>query len=296
MRYDGAHPAEALNEKRLLILGDSITHAGGWVVAMESRLRYQHPDRLVQLTNLGLPSETIGDHQDDGEHARRYGFPRPSLSQRLERTLDALPPELVIACYGMNDGHGAAWNESCFRSFQDGHRRLREVAEQRSLQIVHCTPPAYDAQAPQALCHPRYDQVLTRYAEWLLTQRDEGWTVIDLHRPMVAALAHRRRDDPSATFSIDGVHPDDNGHWAMAQGMFAALGDDAAIAAASLESLLPMGLTELPALVKQRQELLRDAWLSRIHHTRPNLAQGLPLAEAETSARDIEQRIVGLFA
>jgi lysophospholipase L1-like esterase len=296
MRCDRVYHSEALTEKRVLILGDSITHAGGWVVALESRLRCQYPDRLVQLTNLGLPSETIGNHQDDGEHVRRYGFPRPSLSQRLERTLDAFQPELVIACYGMNDGHGAAWNEPCFRSFQDGHHRLRDAIIQRSLQIVHCTPPAYDAGAPQALCHPLYDQVLTRYAEWLLTQRDEGWTVIDLHHPMVTALANRRRDNPSATFSIDGVHPDDSGHWAMAQGMFAALGDDAAVAASSLESLLPMGLTELPNLVRQRQELFRDAWLSRIPHTRPNLPQGLPFAEAETSARELEQRIVGLFA
>ena len=296
MQCHGIYLSEVLTRKRVLILGDSITHAGGWVVALESRLRCLYPDRLVQLTNLGLPSETIGDHQDDGEHTRRYGFPRPSLSQRLERTLDAIQPEVVIACYGMNDGHGAAWNEPCLRSFQDGHRRLRDMAGQRSMQIVHCTPPAYDAQAPLALCHPRYDQVLTRYAEWLLTQRDEGWTVIDLHRPMVVALAHRRREDASAGFSVDGVHPDDHGHWAMAQGMFAALGDDAAVAAASLESLLPMALTELPALVRQRQELLRDAWLSHISHTRPNLPQGLPLAEAETSARDLQQRMVGLFA
>jgi lysophospholipase L1-like esterase len=281
--------------RRILVLGDSITHAVGWTVALESWLRCRHSGRSLNVTSLGLPSEMIGEHQDDGEHARRYGFPRSSLSQRLERTLDALQPELVVACYGMNDGHGDVWNERCFRSFQDGHRRLRDAAAQRSLQLVHCTPPAYDAQAPQPILHPHYDQVLARYAEWLLNQRDEGWAVIDVHRPMVMALADRRRSDPSAIFSIDGVHPDDCGHWAMAQGVFAALGDDAAAAAPSLEAMLPERLTRLPALVRQRQEVLRDAWLSHITHTRPHVAHGLPLADAQASASDIEQRILQLF-
>jgi hypothetical protein len=37
-------------------------------------------------------------------------------------------------------------------------------------------------------------------------------------------------------------------------------------------------------LVRQRQQLLRDAWLTEVGHRRPGLNRGLPLPEAETKA------------
>jgi lysophospholipase L1-like esterase len=288
--------ADLLTTRRVLVLGDSITHAGGWVVAVESRLRCLYPDRRLELVSLGLPSETIGDHQDDGEHARRYGFPRPVLSHRLAATLDALRPQVVVACYGMNDGHGAAWDEACFASFQAGQLRLRDAARSMGAQVIHCTPPAYDPDAPQPLLHPCYDQVLARYSSWLLERRGDGWLVADMRKPMVEALGVLRRCDPRAFFSQDGVHPDLAGHWTMARGLFAAMGDGPAVSACALSDLLPGPLQELPELVRQRQEVLRDAWLCAIPHTRPGLPCGLPVEEATEAAERLERRISGLLS
>lgn len=280
--------------RRVLVLGDSVSYGGGWLVALETRLIQRFPDRPIELLDLALPSEMGGDADDGGEHARRYGFPRPPLSERLERVLDAVRPEVVLACYGMNDGHGGAWNEAWFAAFQDGQRRLRAAVARRIAPLIHCTPPIYDRHAPNPSCHPDYDQVLGRFARWLCERRGEGWSVVDLHAPMNAALAERRAADPAARFHDDGVHPNDEGHWAMARGMFATLGDQEAVAAPSLAALLPARLAGLPALVRERLELRRDAWLAHTRHTRPGLAAGLPLAEAEARAAELTRRIAAL--
>lgn len=289
-------PTPGSAPRRVLVLGDSITYAGGWLAALETRLVQRFPRQPVELLNLGLPSEMGGDADDGGEHARRHGFPRPPLSERLERVLDAVRPEAVLACYGMNDGLGLPWDEGRFAAFQDGQRRLRAAVARRIAPLVHLTPPIYDAQAPKACCDPSYEEVLGRFAAWLRGQAGEGWRVVDLHLPMAAALADRRAADPAARFSDDGVHPGDDGHWAMARGLFAALGDEQAVAAPSLAALLPERQAGLPALVRRRMELRRDAWLAHTRHTRPGLAPGLPLAEAERQAAELGAGIDALVA
>jgi hypothetical protein len=47
----------------------------------------------------------------------------------------------------------------------------------------------------------------------------------------------------------------------------------------------------LMKLVTQRQKLLHDAWLSEVGHKRPGVKQGLPVREAQESARDYEIQI-----
>jgi hypothetical protein len=110
--------------------------------------------------------------------------------------------------------------------------------------------------------------------------------VIDVHGPMKAALAERRKADPSFTFSPDAVHPDDVGHWEICRAVLAGLGDAQAAAAASPAALEPF----LPE-VRQRLTLLRDASLAAAGHGRPGLPAGLPLAEAERQARRITESI-----
>ena len=58
-----------------------------------------------EVINVGLPSETGCDftEAENRPHLTRHGFGRPSLSERLQRVVDQTKPEILVACYGMND-------------------------------------------------------------------------------------------------------------------------------------------------------------------------------------------------
>ena len=82
------------------------------------------PRRKIEFLNLGLPSETVSGLSEPG-HAGGQ-FPRPDLHERLERVLEKTRPELVIACYGMNDGIYLPFDAERFRKFTNGLVLLRQ--------------------------------------------------------------------------------------------------------------------------------------------------------------------------
>src|SRR5207247_8630470 len=115
-------------------------------------------------------------------------FPRPDLHERLGRVLEKAKPDVIVACYGMNDGIYCPFGEERFQKFQEGLRRLRERAAAAGTKVIHVTPTTFDAvplkgrTLPAGLAEYRspyegYNDVLDRYSEWLLTQRAQGWEV-----------------------------------------------------------------------------------------------------------------------
>src|SRR3989454_3392034 len=110
--------------KRVVFLGDSITHAGNYVALVEAYFVTRYPQRSIEFINLGLPSETVSGLSEQG-HAGGQ-FPRPDLHERLGRVLDRTKPDTVIACYGMNDGIYLPFAAERFAAFSNGLVRLRE--------------------------------------------------------------------------------------------------------------------------------------------------------------------------
>ncbi|TXT28529.1 MAG: G-D-S-L family lipolytic protein, partial [Planctomycetota bacterium] len=91
-----------LKAKRVVFLGDSITYSGQYIAYLETFLATRFPNRTTEFINLGLPSETCSGLSEDGHAGGK--FPRPDVHERLQRVLDKLKPDLVVACYGMNCG------------------------------------------------------------------------------------------------------------------------------------------------------------------------------------------------
>ncbi len=296
------------NVRRVLFLGDSITYGGQYVEWCDAYLVMRFPRWRGEVLNLGLPSETVSGLSEPG-HAGG-AFPRPDLHERLDRVLAKTKPDLVIACYGMNDGIYYPFSVERFQKFQDGIRRLRDKVKGAGARIIHLTPPVFDplplkgktlpegrTEYPQP--YESYNGVLDRYSDWLLAQRAQGWTVLDVHGPMNRYLAERRRTEPGYTLSGDGVHPGATGHWLMARPLllhFGAPGDWATSdSPAPLQAMHPRA-GELINLVQQRQRLLKDAWLTETGHQRPGVNKGLPLAEAQSKAAELSARIEALVA
>ena len=276
------------NVHRLVFLGDSITYSGQYVEFVEAYFVTRFPERHLEFLNLGLPSETVSGLSEDGHAGGK--FPRPDLHERLARVLEKTKPDLVIACYGMNDGIYLRFSEERFEKFQAGIKQLREQVTTAGAKIIHVTPPTFDEVKGG---HPGYGNALDRYSDWLLSQCAAGWDVADMHGPMNRYLAGRRASDPKFFLAGDGVHCGETGHWLMAKQLLLHLGAKDLANADDPQAMLascPHG-PELLKLIQQRQRMTKDAWLTDVRHVRPGMNKGLPLPEATAKAAEIETQI-----
>ena len=276
--------------KRILFLGDSITHSGQYVDHFGVYLATRHRDRKIEIINCGLASETVSGLSEAGHAGGK--FPRPDLHERLDRVLAIVKPDLVFACYGMNCGIYLPFDEGRFAKYREGIEKLRAKVKAAGADIIHLTPAAFDAQAIKDRVVPPetakdgqmsadYDTVLGRYAAWLVEQgKTQGWRVIDVHTAMNDALKAMRRSNPNFSYAKDGVHPDEGGHVVIAVAIFKGLNIPF-----DPDSTAFMDLREA---VRKRNRVLGDAYLSAAGHLRPGVAKGLPLAEAHAKAAKIE--------
>lgn len=281
--------------QRILFLGDSITAGGQYIVDFEAWRVLRRDTEPLPILNMGLASETTSGLSEEGHAGGK--FPRPDLFERLDRVLELAKPDLVFACYGMNDGIYQPLDEDRFAKYREGMTRLKATVEKAGAALIVITPPFYDA-----LKHPDkqfYDGVLAKYAEWLNERaQQDGWQVIDLHTAMANEVAARRKSQPNFTFAGDGVHPNKEGHWLMTQQLLAWFGDSAAAGANSAAQMLAFQKApdKFYALIAQRSQVLRDAYVAKAGHKRPGVAKGLPLAEADRKAEELTAEIRRLLA
>ena len=275
--------------KRVLFLGNSITYSGGYVALVEAYFVTRYPGRTIEFINGGLPSETVSGLSEEGHAGGK--FPRPDLHERLGRVLKQTKPDLVFACYGMNDGIYLPLNEERFAKFRKGMAWLHRKVTNAGAMMIHVTPPTFDEVKGG---HPGYSAVLEKYSEWLLNQRTRtGWDVVDLHGPMDMYLAQRRKTEPDFAYAADGVHANEVGHWIMAKQILMHLGARDLAEVADGKAMLagnPRG-QEVLQLVQRRQDMMKDAWLTATGHKRPGMKQGLPLADARAKAEEIQKEI-----
>lgn len=275
--------------KTILFLGDSITHAGYYVSDLEAVLRSQGSE--AEMINLGLPSETC-----TGLSEPDHPFPRPNVHDRIDNALRIVKPDLVFACYGMNDGIYFPFAEDRFAAYQEGIGKIIDAVEKSGARLVLMTPPPFDPEPLRAKgklkpagaetyawfeIYENYDtEVMARYAEWILQQEDRVDTVVDLRSPVLAYTEKKRETNPDFTLSNDGVHLNAEGHTILARQILDTLGIDASL----LDSVDP----ELRKRIGARQKVLHDAWLSHVGHTRPQVRPGLPLEIAKITADLLE--------
>ncbi len=277
--------------KRILFLGDSITHAGHYVAWIETQFRLQGVEPLPEMINIGLASETCS-----GLSEPDHPFPRPDVHERLDRALAKVKPDVVVACYGMNDGIYYPFGEERFKAYQDGVNKLLTKVHAAGAKLVLLTPPPFDPvpirdkgnlkpageeKYAYFAMYENYDDVLARYGKWIMQQGERADMVIDVHTPVTQYLAEKRKNDPKFTVARDGIHPNVEGHRLIGETILKAWGIESS----------PEPNTELLKLVTQRTALLHDAWLTDVGHKRPGVRKGLPLDEAAVRAKELEAQI-----
>ncbi|MFT6178632.1 MAG: lysophospholipase L1-like esterase [Akkermansiaceae bacterium] len=267
------HPVLAAN--RILFLGDSITNARHFVTDLQAALHLQ--GHTPEVMALGLSSEGVTGLTEPG-----HPFPRPDITERLDRALAKTKPDLVIACYGMNDGIYHPFSDDRFHAYQKGIQSLIEKVKASGAKLILLTPPPFDAKAPGAAknivgpeapvfswrtVYQDYDRdVIARYAKYILTLKPQVTYVIDIHTPIT--------QQPPGTLTEDGIHPTPQGHRIIAGAIYKTLFNDP----------LPQLPADLVSFYKSRQTYLSPAWLTHTGHTRPGVKPGLPLKEAQARA------------
>ena len=168
-----------LAHQRVLVLGDSITQDGRYVSYLEYYLQRFAPDTHSDLISIGLSSETLSGLTEPDHPA-----PRPCLFDRLDRALELVKPQVVLACYGMNDGIYHPSSPERLAAFTHGLSRLIEKVHAIGAQLVLITPPVFDALPISARTvrstapvfgykHPynNYDDVLAGFAAAEIAQQ-----------------------------------------------------------------------------------------------------------------------------
>lgn len=287
---------------RIVFLGDSITYSGGYVEAIEAWLLTHCPEQRYELINIGLPSETVSGLTEPN-HAGG-AFPRPDLHERLARALAKTKPDLVVACYGMNDGIYYPFDAQRFAKYQEGLRWTRERVRKAGAKFWVMTPPPFDpqpilkstlpagrAEYPSGQSFVDYDSVLARYSVWIMEGRHGEWEATDIHTPLNAYLKEQRKQHPEFAFAGDGVHLNGIGHLVIARELLRSWGAPEGTLPPILEGAGDAKRDRIQALIHSHQRLLTDAWLTDVGHKRPGMPNGVPLKTAIPEALGKEKEI-----
>ena len=290
-----------LENKRVLWLGDSITQIGDYVTFAEYDLEKQYPADQFDIVSIGLASETTSCLSE-----KTHPFPRPCVQERLQRALAMVKPEVVVACYGMNDGIYHPQSAERMKAFEQGIEKVIAAAHTAGAQVVLLTPPPFDRLPVKNLAgkgaadfgfmapYEGYDSVLADYARWEMLLPKSEATVIDLHTPIDAYLAERRKTEPDFTFAKkDGIHPDALGQLLMAQIVLRGLG--VPVGDGGLEAeLAKIQADPLYTLIKQQREARSAGWLKYVGYTRGETVKTDSVVDVEKENAALQEKIDAL--
>lgn len=271
-------PAAAAPAPRIALLGDSIPYAGQWPTLIEASLRNTPALKNAEIVNFCLPSETASGLSEEG-HAGG-AFPRPCIHDRLDSILTKYRPTLVIACYGMNDGMMRPFSEANFQAFKQGITKLKKRVEAAKASLIIITPPLYMADHPEK-DSGQYNQVLQKYSEWLLSQKKNGWKIVDMRPELTRQIREAKQQNPGFVYAGDGVHPGQEGHLFIARAVWPELAKTLRLNPAIR---FPEGNEFDKAF--QQQEMKKLAWLTETEHKRPGIPKGIPVSALKYAHED----------
>lgn len=284
-----------LHNKKVLILGNSITQNGKYVDFLEYFLRKNHPEKTLDIISIGLSSETAS-----GDSEPEHPFPRPCIHSRLDDALKATKPDLVIACYGMNDGIFSTKDGSRFKNYKEGIKKLRVKVENTGAELILLTPTVFDPDPaksrlshdnePQSYKTPyyNYNQVLKDYSNWLLGLEDIP--VIDLHNYLSHELKSLKTKYPDSTFIPDAVHPNQIGHFYMAKKILTDLYPHISISDAVSETQ-NLKTDSLFLLTSKRRDIRSTGWRNYIGYSREKVVKSDNISPTINAVKSLDLQI-----
>ena len=286
----------ALQNKKVVFIGDSITHNGRYVSYIEYYLQKNFPEEKFDIISVGLGSETVS-----GLSEKDHPFPRPCVHSRLENILIETKPQILFTCYGMNDGIYNPQSPARFKAYKDGYDKLLDKAFAAGVEkVVIASPPIYDSlpimkktiltgEFSYKRPYRNYNDVLSDYAAYIMSLNRDNVYTADLNGPMLAYTKQKRQADKNFTLSRDGIHPGKEGHLLMAQVILKSLGY-------KFEFTPPEKASELDAeelfkKVDKKRSLRSRGWLDYIGYTRGKVVKKDSVDETENKVRSLQSEI-----
>ncbi|NQX65170.1 SGNH/GDSL hydrolase family protein [Paenibacillus alba] len=271
---------------RIVFLGDSITEDGTFIAYLDAYLQQQRPENRYTLINLGVSSETAS-----GLSEPDHPFLRPCLHHRLARALQQSKPDWVVLGYGMNDGIYAPFSAERFAAYQQGILEAIGRIYDYGAKAIVMTPPPFDHLSIEANAllpegeknysyktpYEHYNDVLRSYANWILTLDRKADVIVNLYDPLLRHTQQERKKNGDYR-SGDGIHPNSDGHWIIAQALLSGLFH--LTLAENTDFILRLETSPFFQLIVKRHRVLHDAWKEHVGHTNPTKANALPLETA----------------
>ncbi len=285
-----------LHDKRVLVLGDSITYKGTYVSFISYFLQKQNPELDYDIISIGLGSETAA-----GTSEADHPFPRPCIHSRLDDALEQTNPDIVFACYGMNDGIYHPLGTDRFLAYQSGIESLVAKIHASDAEVVLLTPPPFDADAKKSLAPPnatdfsykvpyaQYNDVLRTYGKWIMISKLSVARKIDLNTPMLEYNQQLRKTDPQFHLSNDGIHPSELGHLLMAKTILHAWGFE--IEGDLIEILEKANADPLFVEIDNRRQMRSQGWLEYIGYERGEVVKTNSVHDIEIEAAERQKSI-----
>lgn len=236
---------------RVCFLGDSITHGNNFVKRIIAYYKKNYPEDGVKFWNCGVSGGS-------------------TTSAQLYMEDDLLPhnPTHVAIMLGVNDSgrdllakERTEERDAMLKGAYDAYNKKMEAIVDgllsRGIKVILCTPAPYaEFQKTDVPPLPGAHTLITRYAEAVRKlARSRGLDVVDYH----ARLSELYLDEE--LYGADHVHPNDMGHFRMAECFLWAQGEDPIPYEPIEEITKTAGLTEWADLVSKQRNIFAGEWM-----------------------------------
>jgi acyl-CoA thioesterase-1 len=204
------------SKDHILFQGDSITNAfrkpeelcnayqlgSGYAMIVASQFLARRPKDNLRFTNRGVSGEGVA-----------------GLQQRWQADCLDLKPDILSILVGINDT--TPTRSGPITSLEEYEQRYRELLAQTrvalpSVRLVLCEPFVFRVGGVQTWAQ---DDVVARGAIVRRLAAETGAILVPLQSVFASAL----RKAPAAYWSYDGIHPNAQGHWLIAEAWLRAV-------------------------------------------------------------------------
>ena len=211
--------------QQIVAIGDSITHAGGYLKAMDAVFAQQYPDlQLPPVINAGISGQKAED-----------------LIKRFDKDVVQKKPAVVTISIGINDvwhRMNKAHDDKVLAAYTENVEKMVRMAKEAGIVPVIVTPTVIQ-EDPAAESNQRLKMYVE--AERQIAERNKV-PFVDLHALFLKAIGEHRKQTPDAGpkgfLTSDGVHMRPLGDALMATGILRGLNvPDEKIKATNLEKV-----------------------------------------------------------